>query len=67
MSKREFRDYIEDIFQAIEDVETFIKGMSYKDFFNDRKTVHAVVRCIDEIEDTTHKAYEAGKIIGCHL
>lgn len=49
MSKREFRDYIEDIFQAIEDVETFIKGMNYKDFFNDRKTVHAVVRCIEII------------------
>ena len=49
MKKREYRDYLNDIFQAITDVASFIEGMSYKEFLRDRKTVNAVVRSIEII------------------
>ncbi len=49
MSKREYRDYLNDIYYSIKDVETFTKGMSRKDFLNDRKTLNAVVRSIEII------------------
>lgn len=49
MSKREYRDYLNDIFQSIKDIETFIKNMNRKDFLNDRKTLNAVVRSIEII------------------
>lgn len=49
MSKREYRDYIADIRLSIIEIESFIKGMTYRDFANDRKTSHAVIRCIEII------------------
>jgi uncharacterized protein with HEPN domain len=44
MKERKYRDYLNDIFQAITDVASFIEGMSYKEFLRDRKTVNAVVK-----------------------
>ena len=49
MSKREYRDYLNDIFQSIDDVEEFIKGINHKHFLNDKKTINAVVRSIQII------------------
>ncbi|OGW36365.1 MAG: hypothetical protein A2Y97_01805 [Nitrospirae bacterium RBG_13_39_12] len=49
MKKREYRDYLHDIFESINDVASFIQGMSYKDFLLDRKTLNAVVRSIEII------------------
>ena len=45
--KREYRDYLNDIFEAITDVASFIEGMSYKEFLLDRKTFNAVARSIE--------------------
>ena len=47
MKKREYRDYLNDIFEAITDVASFIEGMSYKEFLLDRKTFNAVARSIE--------------------
>jgi uncharacterized protein with HEPN domain len=47
--KREYRDYLNDIIEAITDVASFIEGMSYKEFLLDKKTFHAVVRSIEII------------------
>lgn len=33
MKKREYRDYLNDIVECIDDVKSFIAGMKYKDFF----------------------------------
>jgi len=49
MKKREYRDYLHDIIESINDVASFIKGMSYKDFLLDKKTINAVVRSIEII------------------
>ena len=48
MSKgREIADYIEDIITAIADIEDFTHGMSYQIFSSDKKTVNAVIRCLE--------------------
>ncbi len=49
MKKREYMDYLLDIFNSINDIESFIKGLTYKDFIQDRKTSNAVVRSIEII------------------
>ena len=49
MKKREFRDYLDDILGSVDDVEVFIRGMSYEEFLRDRKTINAVVRSIEII------------------
>ena len=48
MSKnREISDYIDDIINAISDVADFTRGMSYEMFVADKKTVSAVIRCLE--------------------
>jgi len=36
MRKRDYRDYINDIFDSIGDLENFIKDMDFKEFAKDR-------------------------------
>jgi uncharacterized protein with HEPN domain len=48
MSKgREISDYLDDIVTAIADVEEFTNGMSYEMFAADKRTVNAVIRCLE--------------------
>jgi uncharacterized protein with HEPN domain len=48
MSKgREITDYIDDIITAIADVADFTYGMSFEMFASDKKTVNAVIRCLE--------------------
>ncbi|MCX5842570.1 MAG: DUF86 domain-containing protein [Deltaproteobacteria bacterium] len=48
MSKgREISDYLDDIVTAIADAEEFTRGMSYEIFAADKKTVNAVIRCLE--------------------
>ena len=51
--KREYYDYIEDILNAMEKAESFIKEMNYQNFTNDDKTVYAVIRAIEIIGEAT--------------
>ena len=44
---RDLRDYLNDIIESIEDIFSFTKGMSIEDFGNDRKTLYAVIRCLE--------------------
>ena len=37
MRKREYRDYLDDIVECIDDVKSFIDGMKYKEFILDKK------------------------------
>lgn len=48
-SKRIYKDYLNDINTSIEEIQEFTSNMSYKDFFFDRRTSHAVVRCFEII------------------
>jgi uncharacterized protein with HEPN domain len=48
MSKgREISDYLDDIVTAIADAAEFTRGMSYEMFAADKKTVNAVIRCLE--------------------
>lgn len=49
MSKRQIEDYLQDILDAMDAAESFIKGMSFEDFQEDRKTIFAVTRAIEII------------------
>jgi uncharacterized protein with HEPN domain len=49
MKKREYRDYLHDIFSSIDDIASFIADMTYENFLKDRKTSHAVIRSIEII------------------
>jgi uncharacterized protein with HEPN domain len=51
--KREYRDYILDIVASIDDVASFIEGMTYREFTKDRKTSNAVIRSIEVIGEAS--------------
>jgi uncharacterized protein with HEPN domain len=53
--KREFIDYLNDIFSAIEKVERFTQGMDLEEFVEDEKTVFAVVRALEIIGEAAKK------------
>ena len=49
MKKREYKDYLRDILDAVNDAESFVEGMSFEQFEKDRKTLNAVVRSLEII------------------
>jgi uncharacterized protein with HEPN domain len=53
MRKRVASDYLQDILNAIEEVEVFIGDLTYDEFINDSKTLNAVVRSIEIIGEAT--------------
>lgn len=61
MKRRDYRDYLQDIIDSINDIEDFIRGMGFEDFKRDRKTINAVVRSIEIIGEATKKIPKALK------
>ena len=61
MKSRDYRDYLHDILDAINDIETFVDDMSYEEFIKDRKTLNAVVRSIEIIGEASKSIPEAMK------
>lgn len=62
--KREVADFIEDILDAMNDIEGFTKGLDFENFRKDRKTIYAVIRAIEimgeaakNIPDTVRSKY----------
>jgi uncharacterized protein with HEPN domain len=53
--KREFVDYLNDIFTAIGKIELFTKDMDMEEFVEDEKTVFAVVRAFEIIGEAAKK------------
>jgi len=53
--KREFLDYVEDIIEAMEDAMSFVKNMDYEDFVKDKRTIYAVIRALEVIEEAVKK------------
>lgn len=47
MKSRDYRDYIQDILSALTEGLEFVKGLSYEDFQDDKKTIYAVIRTIE--------------------
>lgn len=53
--KRVYTDHIQDILDSIQDIEDFIRGMTFDEFKKDRKTINAVVRSIEIIGEASKK------------
>lgn len=47
--KREYLDYVQDIFNSINDIELFTRDMDFSVFVQDRKTVSAAIRNLEVI------------------
>ena len=50
MTTRIAGDYIEDILNAMLDIQEFIAEYSYDRFVNDRRTQYTVIRAIERVE-----------------
>jgi len=61
MKKRDYRDYLKDILDSINDIRDFIRDMSFEEFRRDKKTINAVVRSIEVIGEATKKIPRALK------
>ncbi len=55
MRKRIFGDYVQDILDAIMDTSDFTTGMKFENFVEDRKTISAVIRCLEVIGEAAKK------------
>ncbi len=56
--KRDVRDYVEDVIDAMDKAVTFVKNVSYEEFAQDDKTVFAVVRALEIIGEAVRKIPE---------
>jgi uncharacterized protein with HEPN domain len=59
--KKEYRDYLDDIINAMTKAEQFIENMTFEDFKEDEKTAFAVVRALEIIGEATTKLPESLK------
>lgn len=53
--KRDYRDYLQDILEAIRDIADFTAGMDFDAFARDKKTINAVVRSIEVIGEAAKR------------
>ncbi|MBI1920186.1 MAG: DUF86 domain-containing protein [Geobacter sp.] len=56
---REIADYLDDIRNAIAEVEEFTRGMTFEAFAKDKKTVNAVIRSLEVLGEATKGVPEA--------
>jgi uncharacterized protein with HEPN domain len=63
---RDIRDYVADIYEAMEAAEDFVSDCSFGDFLDDRKNQYAVIRALEiigeaakNIPDNTRQQYPA--------
>ena len=49
--QRIYKDYLDDITTSIAGIQEFTNNMSFEEFSYDRKTIHAVIRCFEIIEE----------------
>ncbi len=52
---REFSDYLNDILEAIDDIQSFTEHMSFKGLESDKKTLYAVIRCLEILGEAVKK------------
>ena len=61
MIKREYKDYVNDIIDSINDIQQFIGAQSFDAFVKDRKTYNAVIRSIEIIGEAAKNIPESIK------
>ena len=54
MKEREYKDYLQDILDSINDIKTFVEEINIEQFKNDKKTINAVVRSIEIIGEAAN-------------
>ncbi len=59
--KRDVRLYLDDIFDAIEKIGTYVEGLTFEEFAEDSKTVDAIVRNFEVIGEATKRIPEETK------
>jgi uncharacterized protein with HEPN domain len=59
MSNTEYRDYLKDILDSFNDIAFFVDNMSFDTFYHDKKTIYAVIRCIELIGEASKKVPRA--------
>jgi len=59
MRNQDYKDYIFDIIESIDDIESFINAMSFEDFLNDKKTINAVIRSIEIMGEAAKRIPES--------
>jgi uncharacterized protein with HEPN domain len=47
MKPRDYRDYVQDIIDSVNDAEEFVSGMTFETFCGDKKTTNAVIRSME--------------------
>ena len=57
--RREIRDYLNDILTAIKDIRRFTKGVSYDEIMEDKKTLYAVIRCLEILGESVKNIPES--------
>ena len=51
--EREFTQFLQDILEAIDDIEGFVKEMEFNEFSGDKKTIYAVTKALEIIGEAT--------------
>ena len=67
MSKRGDDLYFEDIISSIEKIENYTNGMKELDFYNDHKTIDAVVRNLSIIGEAVNSLSEDAKLVNSNI
>lgn len=55
---KDFKVYLDDIIESAVKIKSYIAGMSYEDFFNDDRTIDAVLRNLGIIGEATKRIPE---------
>ena len=55
MSKKHWKLFLMDILESMRKIEDYTRGMSYREFLNDAKTMDAVVRNLEIIGEAANK------------
>ena len=53
MVEQSYKDFLQDILDAMNKAQSFVSGMEYKVFKNDDKTAYAVIRALEVIGEAT--------------
>ncbi len=61
MIERQYIDYLKDILNSIEDIAEFTKDYTMSTFIIDKKTINAVIRCLEIIGEASRKIPEEVK------
>jgi len=69
MVEQSYKDFLQDILDAMNKAQSFVSGMEYKVFKNDDKTAYAVIRALEVIGEETKACAEQSpsEISGCPM